>query len=386
MIDLLNKVHFITDKYEEIENITGENFNFFKLFGITTKEVSTHSKFIGELLSPIGSHNLKSTFLKLFLEKIGYEDFIIEDASVKVEKFIGQISADYEEGGSIDIFLCDGKNAIIIENKIFAEDQKKQLIRYNNYGKKNYSNRFKLLYLTLQGKNPSFESIGDENVEYQTLSYEDDIIEWLELCKEKAVNFPVLRETITQYIFILKDLTNQTNSKIMAEEIINTITEDENNLKSFFNLRKDNVVRGVKEKLLTEFKKQMDELSKELDLSPKFDEKFGLIKDPTYLIFNFKNSKNGFYIGLCFCGWDKGLVYQVDCDKDKRSQFEDEVIKNLPERDKKFNEIWIKWFENDLKDWELSVKPWVMIKDGRLKGIIKEKFEEIMVSLENIEK
>ena len=66
-----------------------------------------------------------------------------------VERHIGQ--ATENEGGRLDIIIEDGNHAVIIENKIYAADQKHQLLRYDNYGKTHFpiSGGYRLIYLTL---------------------------------------------------------------------------------------------------------------------------------------------------------------------------------------------------------------------------------------------
>ncbi|MCF6365060.1 MAG: PD-(D/E)XK nuclease family protein [Bacteroidales bacterium] len=229
--NLLQKVSAISKKYEEIAKITGENFNIFQVMNMQSDEVNLHSAFIAELLNPKGMHGQGDVFLKLFIEQFKIENFNTENAVAEAEKYIGAINEDYTEGGRIDIIIKgnEGKK-IIIENKIYAEDQENQLLRYYNYAPDAY-----IYYLTLYGEEPSVYSIGNgsfkkENV--KLLSYSDDIKKWLEKCKKEAVNFPGLRETITQYINIIKYLTGQTMNKTMNKEMVELILKDADNLKS----------------------------------------------------------------------------------------------------------------------------------------------------------
>jgi cell division protein FtsA len=65
-----------------------------------------------------------------------------------VEKYTGIINEDYTSGGRLDIVITDNSNnRVIIENKIFAGDQKNQLLRYYNFDKRSI-----ILYLTLDIK------------------------------------------------------------------------------------------------------------------------------------------------------------------------------------------------------------------------------------------
>ena len=247
---LLSNVAIIINKYTEIARITGENFNIFKTLGLSTNEVRTHSAFIGELLNPNGSHDLGDIFLIAFLETLkdlqkfdDLNNFKTENCKIYIEQFIGNITEDYEEGGQIDIILVDENNyAIIIENKIHATDQKNQLLRYYKYGITNHRDKFKLFYLNLDEdpNKPSSESLGrlSEN-DFIKISYSNEIICWLEVCKEKAVNHSTLRETITQYLNLIKYLTNNTINNKMKNEIIESMMMNEDTLKASFEISKN---------------------------------------------------------------------------------------------------------------------------------------------------
>ncbi len=378
---LLSDVSRIHDKYEKLSNLTGDKFNIFKLLGVLTKEVSLHSKFISELLNPKGTHCQEATFLNLFLKRFGLEGkFDLKNTKVLTEFYLGRISSNYSRGGFVDILIRDESRAILIENKIYAKDQMMQLARYYNYAKGNYKD-VKIFYLTLDGDNPSDASKGEYSIPVEYISYRTDILGWMEECKEKAVNHPLLRETISQYIGGIKMLTNQTSNKFMANEIIESVLQDTERLKSYFALQRKDVETGVKKELLFRFKNQMLELANEFDLRPEFDDQFGLVKQPTYLKFYFKDSSKGFYISLCFCSWAKWFVLQLDCNNHERDNCREEVLRLLPDRDDKFNEIWIKWFEGNLKDWDANVEPWLMIATGELKSNINTKFSTIISCL-----
>ena len=136
-------------------------------------------------------------------------------AKVEVEYVIGngEIFDDGKRGGRIDILLTDKKNnAIIIENKIDASDQKNQLLRYYNYAiDKKLS--YDLIYLTKEGNKASDYSTGKEKFDYKCISYRNDIIPWLESCEQIATRYPLIRETIHQYIINLKDILNIMDNK-----------------------------------------------------------------------------------------------------------------------------------------------------------------------------
>ena len=207
----------------------GESFNIFNTIGLRSEEVRLHSAFIGELLNPRGSHGASSLFLKAFLEVMGIEDGYLdyEDYSPNIlERVIGTVTAT--EGGRIDIIIEDGEHAVIIENKIYASDQRNQLLRYHNYGRKMFPEGYELLYLTLDGHDPSDDSLGNKEFEYKSISYETEIVEWLEKCLELAPNELPVSAVIRQYIDLVKQLTDTDMDTKYIEELKSIALAPEN--------------------------------------------------------------------------------------------------------------------------------------------------------------
>lgn len=273
--NLLQQVSIIQKKYDEIAKITGENFNIFSIMRAESDEVRTHSRIIAEFLNPKGKHCQGSVFLKLFFEHIGFlndikENFDFDSAKVLVEEHIGKITGDYSEGGVIDIVIKDSKNQIVIENKIHAGDQKGQLLRYA----KKYPN-CKLIYLTLEGKQPTKLSYQIDNGQELSLSdiilvsYKDDLKKWLENCLEKTYSLPVIRETLVQYLNLVKKLTNQSTNKEMSSEIQNLILNNflsaEQIVKEFDSV-KQKICGSIREGIIANLKIK---LSNKYDISDK---------------------------------------------------------------------------------------------------------------------
>lgn len=216
---MMSGVNRIIKHQKEIAILKGETFNVFSILKMESAENKTHSAFLGELLKPNGSHHMGNVFLKCFLHQINAHEHInIESAKVILEHSIGKRNDKEKTGGRVDIFIQDKhNNTICIENKIYAADQNVQIARYCNYNKE----KNKVYYLTLNGDSPSKDSRADkeEATDFFTISYKDDIIQWLENCKKEAVNQPILRETINQYAILLKKITNQLSDKKMEQEI-----------------------------------------------------------------------------------------------------------------------------------------------------------------------
>jgi hypothetical protein len=215
---------YIWEKNEEIKKLTNERFNIFSVLRKDHDEEKLHSVFLAELLSPKGSHGLSTQFLTLFIEIVnqkyaGEFSFDASDAKVICEKHVG-------ENGRIDIYVKSGKQLLLIENKIYAGDQNRQLIRYHNHMEGNDGSV--LLYLTLDGHSPSKDSKGElkEGEDFYCISYKADILPWLESCLKEAVEVPAVRETIKQYINLIKKLTGGLMNQQLEKEITEIIKEN----------------------------------------------------------------------------------------------------------------------------------------------------------------
>ncbi|MAU17156.1 MAG: hypothetical protein CMH46_16635 [Muricauda sp.] len=234
---LIKDTKRIIAHHNEVARLKGENFNIFSILNMEHKENGTHSAFLGELLDPKGSHAKGNLFLRLFLESVGNNTIHLDKASVVLEKYIGKRDDAKLTGGRVDIYITDQTNSICIENKIYAADQNVQLQRYCNHNKKNNT----VYYLTLGGSDASEASKGDlvADKDYYLISYKNDIIEWLEACLKESAEDPILRESIKQYIILLKKLTNQLTDKAMEKEMHRLVKENYNAAQTISNLISD---------------------------------------------------------------------------------------------------------------------------------------------------
>jgi len=226
---LFQQVSAIVQSNNKVLDATGGRFNIFRIIGMTSEETRLHSAFLAELLNVKGSHGLKDKPLKAFISKFLDADFEFEssDSECNVEYFIGRLTDT--TGGRIDIIIRDKhKRSVIIENKIYAADQGSQMLRYYNYSKEFLSSR--LIYLSLDGKEPSDYSTGGNSFTFMTLSYKYNIIKWLEECRQIAVDLPLVREAISHYINLLKHLTNSSLMEEANNEIADLIMQSPENI------------------------------------------------------------------------------------------------------------------------------------------------------------
>lgn len=240
---LLRQVEIIVDQSKEIAKLKGENFNIFSILGMESKENKTHSNFLASLLNPEGVHGLGDIFLKLFIETLEkVTNSIINEndideiefyknlskVNVLTEKGLGKIDWDKVEGGRIDILIENEAIswAILIENKIYANDQYQQIARYCNYNKYRHKTVF---YLTLFGEDPNLKSLETDfglkevNKDFFLLSYKENIRDWLEQCLKEVADYPIIRETIKQYLILIKRLTGQLTYNKMEAQLYSSI-------------------------------------------------------------------------------------------------------------------------------------------------------------------
>lgn len=213
----------LNSKYQEIKKIRGENFNIFSILRLERNEFKTHSNFIFELLNHQGSHNQGNLFLKLFLEQV----LQLSDYG-NIEKVKAHQEYLTKKHRKIDFVIETEKYQIGIEMKIDAKDQDMQLADYM-IELKRAKKIEKLYYLTLNGKEASEDSIGDNEINYTLLSFEDDIYNWIITCIEKSASTPLLREGLTHYKNLIATITNKISQPMEKEmeQLIKTPKEIE---------------------------------------------------------------------------------------------------------------------------------------------------------------
>ena len=256
----------INKKYNLI-NSKKEDFNIFSILRNEYDEVNLHSKFIVELLK---NKNYGKKFIEIFLEKLEIQVFNYENINV---------FSEYSKGinGRIDILLefskSKEKKAIIIENKIYAEDQIGQLNRYYySMINKNYSNdELKIVYLTLDGSEPDEESTKGLSKEAKEkiviISYKENIIGWIDNCIKEVAEVPIMRETLIQYKSLLKKITGKEDKK-MIKEIEKLVLSNNEYLKMIYKIDYT-LLREIKIDLQFKFWEKLEEKLNEIAIKKK---------------------------------------------------------------------------------------------------------------------
>lgn len=207
----------VFDKYVLSEIVITESpqYNIFSILNVRHYEEKLHTPFLVNLLNPKGSHGQGALFLDLFFElvlKLKYRYDNIQSFRIKEEH-------NTKGKGRIDIIMTfyngSERMAIVIENKIYGEDQPKQLERYYEYLVSQGLNdeTGKLYYLTPKKEPPkknvsiSFDLEEDlrERCVLHNIGYHKEIRPWLQYSLSK-IKSPKVKFTIEQYLKIIQTL------------------------------------------------------------------------------------------------------------------------------------------------------------------------------------
>lgn len=212
------------------------DFNIFTILRKTGDEVGLHSRFLAELLNPHASHKIVK-LQQLFIETVINTAIATQDWQREKLSINDSYDCNFEYNfnntnyGRADIILKNKNNVIIIENKVYAFDQKNQLTRYykacKNLGYEDEN--IYIVYLNRFGDDVSNYGRGDiSKKDYAVISYKEDILNFLNLCKTEVRSYPHIEQTIEQYINTIYKITGQTRDSIMKKEYIDFLSFEYN--------------------------------------------------------------------------------------------------------------------------------------------------------------
>jgi hypothetical protein len=252
--------------YENSTPQLEEEINIFKILNLEYDEVRLHSRILKFLIER-EPHN----FIEAVFPNSNWD--IGEFRVVKLEV--------PTEDGRIDLLLEFEKHFFIIENKILASDQPEQLKKYFKFGEsiKKSGKECLLLYLTPEGKLPGEKSISKdgeedlkENIDFFTISYEKNILNWLEHF-ENSKEKTGIKNIIDQYLNTIKTIcgimTEDEKKRITALLSIlanNQINEQENSFEKLSEIKSD--IERIENKIHEFWRKVSEKLSEELSEEP----------------------------------------------------------------------------------------------------------------------
>lgn len=306
---------------EEMEKLPPQ-FNVFNSINLLNHENYNSNLFANFLEIKFKHNGNKISFAKLFLkyltEEFGWE-FDLEN--IKIEDIEIKRELPTEERKRIDIFIgYKEKFAVIIENKIWADDGYKQLENYYNYVKNQEYDKIYIIYLTPYEREPSEESLSKElykekgselyekfkNIKHEEIGkwIKDSILENEEFSflhnedKENNKNdYKLLKSALIQIIDNEKsisgeneegDMTETEIKKVLKENLfkdIKTIEKADEYIEMFDKVK--NLLVKQKIQILIEFTKKIDNYLKSKNY--KEGEHYTLLKDK-YIIKEMLNS------------------------------------------------------------------------------------------------
>ena len=243
-------------EHKKIKN----DFNVITALLSQSDEVRLHSRFIFSLINPRGKHYKGTLFLKEFLDIIGVVKFNYETAEVK------------KEFENIDLYITDGCQHIIVENKIHAYDQNHQISRYINTIKESSDDEaihdsIIVVYLTLDYKKPSASSLNEWRIEdnhlrhnkniehkikYKNITYKTEIINWINGLSKELNEIPAnVRYAIESYKEVVERITHLKGSNVMSVNEYLLLSENFDKLLITANLV--NSFKAIRGKILRQF-------------------------------------------------------------------------------------------------------------------------------------
>lgn len=194
--------------------------NILNIIEMDTKEASAHAKILEFLLDCKWETNEKETLFTSFLGKV------LGFSKTKIKEFLKEkfsISREHTiKDGRIDFVIESESLCIAIEMKIYASDGDRQIERYENYCKSRGKD-YKIFYLTLDGHEPSEISIeNSKNSKVECISFEENILPWLEESLNYLKKEKYKYSFILQYIGAIKNLIEIEEANM---EILNTFEE-----------------------------------------------------------------------------------------------------------------------------------------------------------------
>jgi len=220
--DFFEKIRKFKNEQDKQKQRGLNNYNILTTVLNKSDEVRLHSRMIFSLLDTNGTHYQSNLFLDKFLKIININNF----------KFNTQNCSIYKEYQNIDLYITDGDKHIILENKVYAKDQKNQIKRYIEIIKKENdglaTEDILVIYLSIDKKEPSEYSLGNLKIQnkfiikesekialFKSIHYKNEILEWLKSSQYEVQNITNLNEVFNQYIDVVKMLSNQYKDKVM---------------------------------------------------------------------------------------------------------------------------------------------------------------------------
>jgi hypothetical protein len=366
----------------------------FNCFDYITPDEMGLSQIIADMLDPAAAHGQGTTFLRLFLDKLGLEEWPLEDVpDVRTEP-------PTVRGRRFDIEVRWANRILVIENKPWAGDQENQLHDYIADLVSRKPRVWQIVYLSGDGHPPPKESISANELETFTragnlkvIDYGTWLLEWLQACAAACQS--------ERYRWFLGEFTTYVMAEFRGEcdmverqEVVKEIQKSVGNVQAAIEV--STAIVDVKRELLKELHAQLDAGAREMGLHMVCE--FDLLQKyngPGFL--KFPEDQQPYGIGFSFesCSGNALIfgVYKAKKELPDNPEIAEVmrsaglglgIGKTTP---------WWPWYADaprDIRNWVDNSVPWVGIKDGtlakRLLGLVEKGYrafegEEKMAAL-----
>ncbi len=406
------KYEILFDKFKELikkQNLQKQrglnNYNLLTTVLKKHNEVNLHSRMIYSLINPKGEHFQDTLFLEKFVETLNVKDF-----NINIEK-----CSVFREYKNIDLYITDDSNHIIIENKVYANDQVEQIKRYielimNKDKSLDYKNIL-VIYLSLNRDKPSEKSLKDMTINdniiekndikialFRSIHYKYEILNWLKKSQYEIQNITNLNEVFRQYIDVVNMLNNNYKGKIM------TLGEELLKNKEDFELAKEiSKAYAEAERIKVEKNKDFFRDKLALKISDRFNEDT-ILKDESWIIKGTGNPLKKYDGNIQIFQKDWKIIFLIQFESNNMKDIYWRFSKNdnninLEHIRDKFNKlktitkqtkVSLEWnyFDNNLNldTFEFNQKEFILTVIEKFKDVRTKFQNEYSASFENINK
>ncbi len=216
MKELIQKAAVYLEEYQKRRDESGLDYNIFTLMHMERDEAGTHETMIFTILNYRTNAKVSQELKKQFLISMGLpKSFWNETWIVEREYYT-------ESNGRMDLFFRTAgrnKKCVVVELKVDAKDQEQQIKRYEEYVLAKKYEDYRIIYLTLNGRNPSRQSYEGIVHPKKLLrrSFGVHVADWLTTCMDICREYAVEASFIQQYrILIMKLAEEESVEKNMA--------------------------------------------------------------------------------------------------------------------------------------------------------------------------
>ncbi|RDU66340.1 PD-(D/E)XK nuclease family protein, partial [Helicobacter equorum] len=300
----------------------------------------------------------------------------------------------YKEYKNIDVYITNGERHIIVENKIWAGDQDRQIERYieiiakeqsrdssdiesselessENVAQQELSQAYEniaVLYLAPYKRNPSKYSLGkweiqgdslvngDNKVRFKAITYKEEILAWIENSQAKVGCITSLNAALLFYKDVVQIITNTKENTMSIEKFLTDNKENmQENMEIAFEILKnrENIIESYCEAIVEKCREQIESKDFEIVKTSKDEKMDRWNRNDLSYPFMIKPKNCGkYYFAFCVEHYiQKGKyncygvrIFEQDSDSNMDDNIYSKIIEYL-----NVEEIW--WLNYNQKDW-----------------------------------